>query len=155
MRRSLLGAAIAGALAGVAAGQEGDGYRLNNSQVSVQSRPDWQVWEAADGAAVIGADGTVRPRFLRRDINASLDAGQFQYLSQGDTVTGGVHAAGSNADAASLVMDGDPSTSWEPNPEDVVSRWFVRSIWVAWSWPRKSWSGSQPRGSATPSSDSG
>ena len=125
MRRSLLGAAIAGALAGVAAGQEGDGYRLNNSQVSVQSRPDWQVWEAADGAAVIGADGTVRPRFLRRDINASLDAGQFQYLSQGDTVTGGVHAAGSNADAASLVMDGDPSTSWEPNPEDVVSRWFV------------------------------
>lgn len=112
-------------LSAAAGAQEREGYRLTASQVAVSTRPQWEAWEAADGVRVVEADGTVRPRLLRRHTNASLTAGEFQYVSEGDTLTGGVYAAGSNPATAALAMDGDPSTYWEPDPEDPVSSWFL------------------------------
>jgi hypothetical protein len=105
-------------------GQEG--YRLTRTRVVVESAVHWGAWEVPIGSYRIGEDGTVEPRFLRRDINAMLNVGQFETLqSGGDTLVGGIRTAGSSPETAELIIDGDPSTYWEPDPEDELDRWYV------------------------------
>ncbi|MEW6751655.1 MAG: hypothetical protein AB1505_11875 [Candidatus Latescibacterota bacterium] len=101
------------------------GYRLAAGQVVVESGADWEAWDAAPGVRLIGPEGNVSPRRLNRGINAVLDAGQFRYLSEGDTTSGGVLAAGTGRDLAALVMDGDPETCWEPAPDSPLDSWYV------------------------------
>ena len=38
---------------------------------------------------------------------------------------GGVRAVGSGANSAQLVMDGDPTTGWQPDPEDPSDTWWI------------------------------
>ena len=98
--------------------QERTGYRLWRSQVIVEGKDHWQAWETGDGARVIEEDGEVRPRFMRRDINAALDADQFVNISGEDTTTGGISAVGVRDDTTAIfIIDGDPNTYWEPNIE--------------------------------------
>lgn len=102
-----------------------EGYRLEPDQVKVEQE-HWQKWEAATGSYVITEDGTLQPRFLRRGINAVLDAGEFETAVAGrGKVTGGIRQAGSQPKTAAQVMDGDPATWWEPDPEDGLGKWFV------------------------------
>lgn len=114
---------IALLLAAPALGQ--DGYRIFADRVEVSGAEQWSIWQAPLGARTVHPDGSVEPRFLRRDINAALDADQFIYVSEGDTLTGGIEAAGSNAQAAALIIDGDPTTYWEPDPLDAVDTWWI------------------------------
>ena len=103
-----------------------EGYRLTRTRVVVESAEHWGAWEVPIGSYRIGEDGTVEPRFLRRDINAMLNVGQFETLqSGGDTLVGGIRNVGSSPETAALIMDGDPSTYWEPDSEDDLDRWFV------------------------------
>jgi hypothetical protein len=104
-------------------GQEG--FRLLSDRVEIRGAADWEAWEAPHGARVIDADGTVSPRRLRRDVNAALDAGDFQYISEGDTLTGGIFSAGTNAGLAPNVIDGDDATWWEPAPGSAVDNWWI------------------------------
>jgi hypothetical protein len=104
--------------------QPREGYQLLSDQVLVHKPEHWQAWEAAEGARVIHPDGTVEPSLLRRQINAALNAADFDYVSEGDTLVGGIFAAGTNQEAAALVIDGDMETYWEPAGEDLAS-WFV------------------------------
>ena len=39
------------------------------------------MWDTPPGVQVIGFDGAVEPRFLRSDINVSLDAERFIYVN--------------------------------------------------------------------------
>lgn len=106
--------------------QAQEGYRLTREAVIVDQASHWQVWEAPIGAQVVEADGTVLPRFLRRDVNAMRDAGEFKaVVGDGDTLVGGIRQAGSNPDAAPFIMDGDLGTGWEPDPADGLDLWFV------------------------------
>ncbi|NKB67600.1 MAG: hypothetical protein GKR89_11095 [Candidatus Latescibacteria bacterium] len=106
-------------------GQE-EGYRLARDRVVIDRPEHWRGWEGAVGGHLIGADGRVEPRFARRQINAVLNAGQFEtVVAGGDTLRGGVREAGSNWAAAHRVMDGDPTTYWEPAPGDSLQNWFV------------------------------
>ena len=82
------------------------GHRLLGESILVNTEAHWQAWEAPTGVRDVGEDG-VTPRFLRRDINAAANAGQFRYVSEGDTLTGGILAAGSNLEQAPMVIDGD------------------------------------------------
>lgn len=107
---------------GTALAQEG--YRLLSDQVLVNTADHWQAWEAPIGVRVVHADGTVEPRFLRRDINAALNAGQFRYVSEGDTLTGGI-LAGTDLENAHLAIDGDMATYWQPELDRPVDDWWL------------------------------
>ncbi len=112
-------------LLGVGGGEAQEGYRLLPNQVVVNSAKHWQAWTAPEGARVILPGGAVEPRRVGRQLNATLDAGQFRYISEGDTLSGGVRAAGSNPEAGILAMDGDPATFWEPDPLAPLERWWL------------------------------
>jgi hypothetical protein len=109
-------------------GQETEGYRLSSTRIVIDEPEHWQTWAAPVGSAVVGDDGTVRPRFLRRDINAVVNAPEFVTVNvdQDTIVGGGIDLAGSNPEAAANVMDGDPDTYWEPSFGDEVNKWFVQ-----------------------------
>jgi hypothetical protein len=106
--------------------QEQEGYRLTGSQVVVDQPAHWQRWQGATGTYQLHPDGSVQPYFLRRQTNAVLDASHFEtIIAEGDTVRGGLRAAGSNAQTAALALDGDVRTFWEPDPKDSLEQWFV------------------------------
>ncbi len=105
--------------------REESGYRVQPSLVVVESADHWRRWEAGDGTRVVEEDGTVRPRFIRADIDAVANAAEFINIADGDTTTGGVSAYGNAADSltAAFVADGDLATWWEPDTEFVDNSW--------------------------------
>ncbi len=108
--------------------QEALGYRLLGNQVSIDQAEDWKAWDAPPGVQVVRDDATVEPRFLRGDINVTLDAKNFIYVNpfvSNDTLQGGVHSAGSNLADGPLVLDGDLSTYWEPLADTPIDNWFL------------------------------
>ena len=103
-----------------------EGYRLTRDQILIDRPDHWRAWDGAIGSYLIGEDGNVQPRFLQRDINATLNATEFETVTAGrDTVMGGIRDAGSNLETADLVMDGDLDTYWEPVRGDSLENWFV------------------------------
>ena len=102
------------------------GYRLTRDEVVIDQAAHWAEWEAPIGTHVITAEGAVLPRFLRRDINAALNAMEFETPEAGgDTLVGGIRRAGSSAAQAPFIMDGNQGTYWEPDPADPLKDWFV------------------------------
>ena len=102
------------------------GYRLTRDEVVVDQAAHWAEWEAPIGTHVVAAEGVVLPRFLRRDINAALNAVEFETPEAGgDTLVGGIRRAGSSEAQAPFIMDGDQDTYWEPDPADPLKDWFV------------------------------
>ena len=110
--------------------QEHEGYQLRPTQVVVETPAHWRSWEAAEGVRVVEANGLVRPRLLRRDINAALNAWGFINISGKDTTSGGISQVGVLADTldAPFIMDGDLTTWWEPNPEFLELAWVVMDL---------------------------
>ena len=102
------------------------GYRLARDEVVIDQAAHWAEWEAPIGTHVVTAEGVVLPRFLRRDINAALNAVEFETPEAGgDTLVGGIRRAGSSDAQAPFIMDGDQDTYWEPDPADPLKDWFV------------------------------
>ncbi|NKB66489.1 MAG: hypothetical protein GKR89_05470 [Candidatus Latescibacteria bacterium] len=71
---------------------------------------DWTQWTHPAGALQV-EDGRLSPRFFRKQINASLQAT--------------IRAAGTNANAAAAIIDGDAQTGWSPDPDAPLERWWV------------------------------
>ncbi len=107
------------------ASQAQEGYRRFSDRIEVSGRANWAAWQAPVGTRVLHEDGTVTPRFLRRNINATLNAGDFVYVSEGDTLVGGISGAGSNRERAHLAIDGDDSTYWEPERDRPIEDWWI------------------------------
>jgi hypothetical protein len=102
------------------------GYRLGNRSVVIEGAEQWRAWSAPLGVREIVSDGTVLPRFLRAGTNAVANAGEFFRVDvEEDTLYGGISAAGSNIETAVHVIDGDPNSYWEPDPEDGLENWYV------------------------------
>ena len=104
------------------------GYRVSGGQVIVEGEDNWSAWEAIGASRRIEDDGTVHPRFLRRGINAVLNAGDFANSDgTGDTLRpGGISAAGANAATeAAAIIDGDLHTFWQPNVRKYANRTWV------------------------------
>lgn len=113
-------------LAGRAGSQAG--YQVLGDRVQVQGAEAWEAWTAPPGVRVVGPDGGIGPRFLRRDLNALSDASGFSYvmpLVQEDTLVGGVRSAGTNPQAAAALYDGDLHTYWEPLADAPLEKWSV------------------------------
>ena len=105
------------------------GYRLEPNQLII-SESDWPGWNFPAGSVDFSDEG-VRPHFVRRQINASLNAGAFSR----EDVTGGIRRAGTNFDGAAQLMDGLEETYWEPDLTVPLRDWWVevdlgRVVWA-------------------------
>ena len=105
------------------------GYRLEPNQLII-SESDWPGWNFPAGSVDFSAEG-VRPHFVRRQINASLNAGAFSR----EDVTGGIRRAGTNFAGAAQLMDGLEETYWEPELDGPLRDWWVeldlgRVVWA-------------------------
>ena len=78
-----------------------------------------KAWRTAVGMSFI-ENGSVHPRFIRKTINAALDAEEYSFVDQG----GGT--AGSNQRDAHYLIDDDMSTFWEPDLSDPPENWWVQ-----------------------------
>jgi len=94
----------------------GQGYSIRDDKVVVDRPEEWRSWSFPLDILEITEEGSVRPRLIRRDIEAVADIAEFG---------GGIRAAGSNPEDAAHILDGDPETFWEPDPEDPLETWWV------------------------------
>ena len=97
--------------ASYADGQESMGYSLRNNVLRVETRDHWRRWDIAIGAATITSDGSVFPRFHRKQVNVAVE---------------GRADAGSNVHLAQRVLDGDPATFWEPDLRGPEEDWWIQ-----------------------------
>ena len=114
------------------------GHRVTANQVVVNSRTHWQNWGSPPGVLELGADGSVRPQNLRRDINAVQDIVDYLRLrtperikkEPEDIIPLDAVFAGATANMADVpnLFDGDMTTYWEPNAasvdSDLASQWW-------------------------------
>ena len=82
---------------------QAQGYHVEANRIVVEGE-DWDAWTQPKGVLEKDEAGGLRPHFVHAPINACLDAADF----------GAEHKGGSNMEAIPNVMDGDPSTFWEP-----------------------------------------
>ena len=88
----------------------------------------WREWSAPEGTIAISPDGRVSPVFIRKSINAALNADQFAVLGDfGDEEErlGGISGAGTNPGMAGLILDGDEETFWTPAVGAALDDWWV------------------------------
>jgi len=93
------------------------GHTLLEDRVVVETAEHWNRWAFPRDVVDVSPSGTVRPRLFRKNTNAVLNAEDFE--------TGGINGAGSNLPFAGNVMDGDPTTSWGPDPDAPLRDWWV------------------------------
>lgn len=113
------GAAVQLALwsVGLAAAQEV--FELN-------SKAQWDTWTFPRDIVAIDDDGTIRPVKFDQPINAALNATRFTHkLKEGGEAQGGVWKIGSGQATADLVIDGDPSTYWQPDQNAPLEDWWL------------------------------
>ena len=105
------------------------GYRLEQNQLIVEES-DWPGWKFPKGSLDFSPQG-VRPHFVQRQINASLNAGTFSR----EDVPGGIRRAGTNLTGAAQLMDGQEATYWAPDLDAPLRDWWVevdlgRVVWA-------------------------
>jgi hypothetical protein len=100
---------------------------LAADMLSFDSAEEWALWQKPFGLTQVGAEGQLQLVKFRKDINLTQDAHLFTHKTRtkGDDVPGGLWQAGSNLADAPLVIDGDPSTYWQPDPADAREDWFI------------------------------
>ena len=89
---------------------------LAGDQLRIATSNDWRQWQLP-GDAVEVARGTLKPSFVRRNINAVANALDF--------ASGGIRKVGSNPGDARHFIDGDRTTYWAPDPNARVEDWWI------------------------------
>ncbi len=100
---------------------------LAADMLSFDGAEEWAQWQQPLGLIQIGEQGQLTLVKFRKDINLVEDAHRFTHetRTRGDAVAGGLWQAGSNPDDAPLAIDGDPTTYWQPSPDDAREDWFI------------------------------
>ena len=98
------------------------GYDVESDRIVADTPEHWGAWSLPGGAVEISEEGEIRPRRMRKNINAVLNATEFAHEETG---LGGIRAAGSNLGAAAKAMDGNPDTFWEPDLKDPLRDWWI------------------------------
>ena len=113
-------------------------FRTRPNQIVVNAQSHWEDWDFPAGTLEISPQGAVRPRRWNRNTDATEDIVDFLRFqleaSQRDptlfkipqrlqgkevaeiSLRDAVVAAGSNPAGVANVLDGDPTTFWEPAP---------------------------------------
>lgn len=96
------------------------GHAIRGNQVLINRAAHWQTWKGASSLLDISrADNTVRPSFIRKEVNAAQNAPQFSTTGEGGVI------AGSGANTVNNLIDGDLQTMWGPNPESPLEDWWA------------------------------
>ena len=100
---------------------------LAADMLSFDSAEEWAQWQQPFGLVQVGEQGQLSLVKFRKDINLVADAHHFVHETRkrGDAVAGGLWQAGSNEADAPLAIDGDPTTYWQPSPDDAREDWFI------------------------------
>ncbi len=69
---------------------------------------------------ILNVDSTLKVDVLGRPVQDTQKNFVYDYL-----VRPGVSRAGSNIEMAANIVDGDPTTFWEPDPRDPIEQWWV------------------------------
>ena len=96
------------------------GYAFQDNQIVVDRPSHWEAWTVNAGISDIRPDGSIAPRFVRKEINAALDASEYAVKERG-----GVDA-GTNLHLAGNLIDGDLHTFWEPDLDAPPEDWWVQ-----------------------------
>jgi hypothetical protein len=97
-------------------------------EITFDTKQDWSQWKAMKGTIEITEDGWAKPTFIRKNVNAAVNAHEFviEKDAQGaPSRWGGIIGAGSNPDRARSILDGNMTTWWSPRPEDPLDAWWV------------------------------
>ncbi len=84
-------------------------------ELRIGTNADWDAWQRPGNAIEISR-GKAAPRFVRRNIDAVANAGDFG---------GGIRAAGSNSGDAGNLIDGSLSSFWAPDWDDDPENMYV------------------------------
>ncbi|MXX38954.1 MAG: discoidin domain-containing protein [Gemmatimonadetes bacterium] len=84
-------------------------------ELRIGTNADWDAWQRPGNAIEISR-GKAAPRFVRRNIDAVANAGDFG---------GGIRAAGSNGGDAGNLIDGSLSSFWAPDWDDDTENMYV------------------------------
>ena len=103
----------------VGLGAQQKGYRIAGNQILIDSRSHWEAWETAGGIIDVAPEGSVRPRFMRKKVNAAADAEKFTFAGEGGVVVV------SNPGEARNLIDGDLSTTWGPDLDSPLKDWGI------------------------------
>ena len=96
------------------------GHAIRGNQVLINRAAHWQAWKGASSLLDIStADNTVRPSFIRKEVNAAQNATRFSTTGEGGAI------AGSGTNTANNLIDGDLQTMWGPNPESPLEDWWA------------------------------
>ncbi|MEE2659704.1 MAG: hypothetical protein VX733_14445 [Candidatus Latescibacterota bacterium] len=105
-----------------------NGYRLTRREVVVDRLDHWVAWQFAPGTVEISPQGHLQPHRLQRRTNSVTDILAFLRLnvpsyfggaSPDEITLADAVIAGSDESSAVLVLDGDPTTYWEPELADI------------------------------------
>jgi len=93
---------------------------------SINRRDQWEKWDFPRDIVKVTEEGEISPVYIRKDINAALNAGEFKHWNaERDSSYGGIWDVGSNPAAAKNIIDGDPNTWWSPGPNDDLKDWWI------------------------------
>ena len=96
-------------------------------ELRFDSAAAWQTWQMPNDLVQIGADGGLRLTKFRKEINAVANAGDFRHATQErGEVSGGIWEAKSSPQTADFIIDGDPTTYWQPDLDDALDQWSVQ-----------------------------
>ena len=112
--------ALAGLLLSAIPLSSEQGYTFHANQIVAETQEHWEAWDVNAGISRITPEGSVSPRFVRKRVNAALEAPRYEVK-----VRGGV-SAGSNEHLAHHLIDGDPATWWEPDLDRPPGDWWVQ-----------------------------
>ena len=94
-------------------------YRVNR-------RSQWQQWTYPVGTLDFAPTGSVTPVKFKGAHNAALNSVEFTHnFVGGKEAQGGAWKAGSNFAAAGNIIDGDPNTFWQPDPDATLDEWWI------------------------------
>ena len=143
--RLLIAFILVGCIFTVGSSAHAQGYSIVGKRFEIRTEEEWNAWTFPKGTVDVLPDGVVRPAFFSKSVDAVLDAQSFTHyvpslfypefaelagkstkeLTGHAYLSGGIKDAGSNLEDALNAMDGDIHTYWQPDPNDVLKRWWI------------------------------
>ena len=91
----------------------------------INTKAQWESWNFPVGTLDIRTDGSIKPVRFTQPFNAAPNSSLFTHKLKAGVQRGGVWKAGSNLADASLIIDDDMSTYWQPEQTDALDLWWV------------------------------